>query len=163
MSCNRERNDAAVLMVSSEPTNKRHHDYYDAFRHTHDINSPSRKMMGGYNGTPYYGQTIPFAIFEENNQKIHIFKTPGFHRGNTDVKQEWNNKDKELFINIVGRTWIGQVEHELNVHIFFDTTIYDKYEVNIADGLLHIIFTEIVNMPPEIKSIINGQESEDDK
>jgi hypothetical protein len=166
-------NDSAILMVNNSPSKRAYNDCYDAFSYAKEdveftrkmlnsvygLPSPSRAMMG----TPYYGQTVPFSIFEANYEKVHIYKTPGFHQGNIHVEQKWNNKEKEMYIKVTGGTWIGDVEHELNVNMFFDITVYDKYEVSIRDGLLHVIFKEILNAPPEIKSIINGKESEDDK
>lgn len=92
----------------------------------------------------------PYKAFEEDNKKYHIFRVPGFNDRNLDIVENWNNKEKAMRIDVRGRQYVGRDDEVVNISLYFDHEVYDKYEVNIVDGLCYVIFYEIINEAPPI-------------
>lgn len=86
--------------------------------------------------------------------KIYIYNALGIPKESIKYETEFINRTKETYLNIKGeyKTDIG-FENKINVHLFIDTDIYDKYEVDFHDGLVFVFLHEIINEKPVLEDV----------
>lgn len=104
---------------------------------------------------------IPVVTKEINNSKVVLYEACGIPKENITYKTEFVNKTKQTYLNVIGKHEMLDLgfENNINIHLFIDTSIYDGYEVNIADGMVMIVLHEIMNEVPVLKDCTVGYSS----
>lgn len=98
------------------------------------------------------------AVFREaqaGTYKIYIYNALGIPKKNIKYRTEFINRTKRTYLNIKGEYKAEDIgfENKINVHLFIDTDIYDKYEVQFHDGLVFVILHEIINKKPILTDV----------
>ena len=98
------------------------------------------------------GHDQPIRTEEKEEMKILLYSAPGFSPNNTTVEEEFVNRTKEFFVNIIGEMRSGCIEYskKLNIHLKVDSCIYNKYRVRFDNGLIYIYLYEILQERPDI-------------
>jgi len=103
---------------------------------------------------------------EVNNMKFIMYKVPGLSSKNINITKQFVNKTKRTYLSITGenryifytnkldenkdyRDYTASIKTELDIN----TSVYNKYEYDIQDGMLIITLYEIVNKEPEFRDI----------
>lgn len=100
----------------------------------------------------------PVVTKELNNDKVMLYEAWGIPKGNITYKTEFINKTKQTYLNVVGKNEMPELgfENDINIHLLIDTDVYDRYEVNINDGMVMIVLHEIKNEAPKFEECIPG-------
>lgn len=99
--------------------------------------------------------TAAFRVAQVGTDKIYIYNAIGIPKENIKYETEFINRTKETYLNINGdykNEAIG-FENEINVHLFIDTDVYDKYEVECHYGLVFVVLHEIINEKPVLEDV----------
>lgn len=101
--------------------------------------------------------TQPIMVKETNGEKIIYYDALGIPKECIIHKDEFINKTKQTFLNITDNYdfWDDGMgyENHINVHLFIDTDVYDRYAVTIRDGLIRVTLSEIKNERPMLFDI----------
>ena len=102
-----------------------------------------------------------FRVAQVGTDKIYIYNAIGIPRENIKYETEFVNRTKETYLNIKGEHKVEGIgfENEINVHLFIDTDVYDKYEVDFHDGLVFVFLHEIINEKPVLEDV-SGERGE---
>ena len=76
-----------------------------------------------------------------------------FQKKNINYKTEFINRTKQTYLNIKGEYKDIGFENKINVHLFINTDIYNKYEVQFQDGLIFVVLHEIINKKPILTDV----------
>lgn len=97
--------------------------------------------------------TAVFRTAQAGTYKIYIYNALGIPKKNIDYKTEFINRTKQTYLNIKGEYKDIGFENKINVHLFINTDIYNKYEVRFQDGLVFVILHEIINKKPILTDV----------
>ena len=99
--------------------------------------------------------TAAFRNAQVGTYKFYIYKAIGIPKKNIKYRTEFINRTKQTYLNIKGEYKAEDIgfENKINVHLFIDTDIYDKYEVQFHDGLVFVILHEIINKKPILTDV----------
>lgn len=99
--------------------------------------------------------TAAYRIAQVGTDKIYIYNATGIPKENIKYETEFVNRTKETYLNIKGEHKVEDIglENEINVHLFIDTDVYDKYEVEFHDGLIIVVLHEIINDKPVLEDV----------
>lgn len=99
--------------------------------------------------------TAAYRVAQVGTDKIYIYNATGIPKENIKYKTEFVNRTKEIYLNIKGEHKAENIgfENEINVHLFIDTDVYDKYEVEFHDGLVFVMLHEIINEKPILEDV----------
>lgn len=94
-------------------------------------------------------------VAQVGTDKIYIYNAIGIPKENIKYETEFVNRTKETYLNIKGEHKVEGIgfENEINVHLFIDTDVYDKYEVDFHDGLVFVFLHEIINEKPVLEDV----------
>jgi hypothetical protein len=95
----------------------------------------------------------PIKTIEKDNKKILQYELIGLNGSHITVKKNFVNKTKTLNVTVEGK-YIDELtgfENEINIELPVDYNIYNKVTWKIADGILTIIFHEVINEVPDVK------------
>lgn len=106
-------------------------------------------------GTLDNNNTAAYKVSQVGTYKIYIYKAIGIPKKNIEYKTEFVNRTKETYLNIKGEYKAKDIgfENKINVHLFINTDIYNKYEVQFHDGLVLVILHEIINKKPALTDV----------
>lgn len=92
----------------------------------------------------------PINVVEKDNKKILQYELIGLNESHIEVKKEWVNKTRELFLVVVGKFTdeITGWENEINIREKIDWRIYDNIDWVIKDGILTVFLDEILHDQP---------------
>lgn len=96
--------------------------------------------------------TAAYRVAQVGTDKIYIYNAIGIPKENIKYETEFVNRTKETYLNIKGE-YKDIFENEIDVHLFIDTDVYDKYEVEFHDGLAIVILHEIINKKPALEDV----------
>lgn len=98
--------------------------------------------------------TAAYRVAQVGTDKIYIYKATGIPKENIKYETEFVNRTKETYLNIKGeyKADIG-FENEIDVHLFIDTDVYNKYGVEFRDGLVIVFLHEIINKKPALEDV----------
>lgn len=104
-------------------------------------------MFGNY--------TAAYRVAQVGTDKIFVYNATGIPKENIKYETEFVNRTKETYLNIKGEHKVEDIglENEINVHLFIDTDVYDKYEVEFHDGLIIVVLHEIINDKPVLEDV----------
>lgn len=96
--------------------------------------------------------TAAFRTAQVGTYKIYIYNALGIPKKNIKYKTEFINRTKQTYLNIKGEYKAEDIgfENKINVHLFINTDVYDKYEVQFHDGLVFVVLHEIINKKPTL-------------
>ena len=96
--------------------------------------------------------TAAFRTAQAGTYKIYIYNALGIPKKNINYKTEFINRTKQTYLNIKGEYKAEDIgfENKINVHLFINTDVYDKYEVRFHDGLVFVVLHEIINKKPTL-------------
>ena len=96
--------------------------------------------------------TAVFRTAQIGTYKIYIYNATGIPKKNIKYKTEFINRTKQTYLNIKGEYKAEDIgfENKINVHLFINTDVYDKYEVQFHDGLVFVVLHEIINKKPTL-------------
>lgn len=97
--------------------------------------------------------TPVFREAQAGTHKIYIYNALGIPKKNINYRTEFINRTKQTYLNIKGEYKTIGFENKINVHLFVNTDIYDKYEVQFQDGLVFVVLDEIINEKPVLKDV----------
>ena len=99
--------------------------------------------------------TAAYRVAQVGTDKIYIYNATGIPKENIKYETEFVNRTKETYLNIKGEHKVEDIglENEINVHLFTDTNVYDKYEVEFHDGLIIVVLHEIINDKPVLEDV----------
>ncbi len=99
--------------------------------------------------------TAAYRVAQVGTDKIYIYNATGIPKENIKYETEFVNRTKEIYLNIKGEHKAENIgfENEINVHLFIDTDVYDKYEVEFHDGLVFVMLHEIINEKPILEDV----------
>lgn len=99
--------------------------------------------------------TAAYRVAQVGTDKIYIYNATGIPKENIKYETEFVNRTKETYLNIKGEHKVEDIglENEINVHLFIDTNVYDKYEVEFHDGLIIVVLHEIINDKPVLEDV----------
>lgn len=99
--------------------------------------------------------TAAYRVAQVGTDKIYIYNATGIPKENIKYETEFVNRTKETYLNIKGEHKVEDIglENEINVHLFIDTDVYDKYEVEFHDGLIIVVLHEIINDKPVLEDV----------
>ena len=97
--------------------------------------------------------TAVFRTAQAGTYKIYIYNALGIPKKNINYKTEFINRTKETYLNIKGEYKDIGFENKINVHLFINTDIYNKYEVRFQDGLIFVVLHEIINKKPILTDV----------
>lgn len=100
----------------------------------------------------FNNHTAAFRVAQVGTDKIYIYNAIGIPKENIKYETEFVNRTKETYLNIKGE-YKDIFENEIDVHLFIDTDVYDKYEVEFHDGLAIVILHEIINKKPALEDV----------
>lgn len=103
----------------------------------------------------FNNHTPAFRVAQVGTDKIYIYNAIGIPRENIKYETEFVNRTKETYLNIKGEYKVEGIgfENEIDVHLLIDTDVYDKYEVNLHDGLVFVFLHEIINEKPVLEDV----------
>lgn len=103
----------------------------------------------------FNNHTAAFRVAQVGTDKIYIYNAIGIPKENIKYETEFVNRTKETYLNIKGEHKVEGIgfENEIDVHLFIDTDVYDKYEVDFHDGLVFVFLHEIINEKPVLEDI----------
>lgn len=90
---------------------------------------------------------------ERNYAKIQVYDLKGFSEDDFKITTEFDNKTEKLFLRIQGEVKDEFIDYENTVDLKekIDTTIYECLTWEFKNGLLIVIFHEIVKEQPDFK------------
>lgn len=94
----------------------------------------------------------PINVVEKDNKKILQYELIGLNESHINVKKEWVNKDRKLFLTVVGK-FVDEVtewKNEINIRLEVDYKTYEGIDWNVRDGILNIILEEHLNEEPDV-------------
>lgn len=99
--------------------------------------------------------TTPYKVKQNAMDKCYVYKAMGIPKEKIKYETEFVNRTKETYLNITGEHTAEMLDlnNKINVHLFIDTDIYDRYEVHAVDGLVYVILHEIINEQPVLKDV----------
>lgn len=97
--------------------------------------------------------TAVFRTVQAGIYKIYIYNALGIPKKNINYKTEFINRTKQTYLNIKGEYKDIGFENKINVHLFINTDIYNKYEVRFQDGLIFVVLHEIINKKPILTDV----------
>ncbi len=97
--------------------------------------------------------TAAFRTAQAGTYKIYIYNALGIPKKNINYKTEFINRTKQTYLNIKGEYKDIGFENKINVHLFINTDIYNKYEVQFQDGLIFVVLHEIINKKPILTDV----------
>lgn len=97
--------------------------------------------------------TAVFRTAQAGTYKIYIYNALGIPKKNINYKTEFINRTKQTYLNIKGEYKDIGFENKINVHLFINTDIYNKYEVRFQDGLIFVVLHEIINKKPILTDV----------
>lgn len=97
--------------------------------------------------------TAAFRTAQAGTYKIYIYNALGIPKKNINYKTEFINRTKQTYLNIKGEYKDIGFENKINVHLFINTDIYNKYEVRFQDGLVFVVLHEIINKKPILTDV----------
>lgn len=97
--------------------------------------------------------TAVFRTAQAGTYKIYIYNALGIPKKNINYKTEFINRTKQTYLNIKGEYKDIGFENKINVHLFINTDIYNKYEVQFQDGLIFVVLHEIINKKPILTDV----------
>ena len=97
--------------------------------------------------------TAVFRTAQAGTYKIYIYNALGIPKKNINYKTEFINRTKQTYLNIKGEYKDIGFENKINVHLFINTDIYNKYEVRFQDGLVFVVLHEIINKKPILTDV----------
>lgn len=99
--------------------------------------------------------TTPYKVKQNAMDKCYVYKAMGIPKEKIKYETEFVNRTKETYLNITGEhtAEMLDIDNKINVHLFIDTDIYDRYEVHVVDGLVYVILHEIINEQPVLKDV----------
>ena len=97
--------------------------------------------------------TAAFRTAQAGTYKIYIYNALGIPKKNISYKTEFINRTKQTYLNIKGEYKDIGFENKINVHLFINTDIYNKYEVRFQDGLVFVVLHEIINKKPILTDV----------
>mgnify|MGYP000876303442 CR=1 FL=1 len=103
--------------------------------------------------------TTPYSVAQVGTDKIYIYNATGIPKGYIKYETEFVNRTKETYLNIKGIYKNIGFKNEIDVHLFIDTDVYDKYEVKFHDGLVIVVLHEIINEKPVLEDV-SGEKGE---
>lgn len=103
----------------------------------------------------FNNHTAAFRVAQVGTDKIYIYNAIGIPKENIKYETEFVNRTKETYLNIKGEHKVEGIgfENEIDVHLFIDTNVYDKYEVDFHDGLVFVFLHEIINEKPVLEDV----------
>ncbi len=100
----------------------------------------------------FNNHTAAYRVAQVGTDKIYIYNAIGIPKENIKYETEFVNRTKETYLNIKGE-YKDIFENEIDVHLFIDTDVYDKYEVEFHDGLVFVFLHEIINEKPVLEDV----------
>lgn len=97
--------------------------------------------------------TAAFRTAQAGTYKIYIYNALGIPKKNINYKTEFINRTKQTYLNIKGEYKDIGFENKIKVHLFINTDIYNKYEVQFQDGLIFVVLHEIINKKPILTDV----------
>ena len=97
--------------------------------------------------------TAAFRNVQAGTYKIYIYNALGIPKKNINYKTEFINRTKQTYLNIKGEYKDIGFENKINVHLFINTDIYNKYEIRFQDGLIFVVLHEIINKKPILTDV----------
>lgn len=97
--------------------------------------------------------TAVFRTAQAGTYKIYIYNALGIPKKNINYETEFINRTKQTYLNIKGEYKDIGFENKINVHLFINTDIYNKYEVRFQDGLIFVVLHEILNKKPILTDV----------
>lgn len=103
----------------------------------------------------FNNHTAAFRVAQVGTDKIYIYNAIGIPKENIKYETEFVNRTKETYLNIKGEHKVEGIgfENEIDVHLLIDTNVYDKYEVDLHDGLVFVFLHEIINKKPILEDV----------
>lgn len=94
----------------------------------------------------------PIHTVEKDNSKILLYELIGLNKEHIEVKKEFVNKTKQLYLTIKGeyKDEVTGWENDINIKLNIDYKIYDEVSWGIKDGILTITLYEICNEEPDV-------------